>query len=118
MKISAILLIVLMNAPYTKEHYPVESRLLSIQLLLLLPMIGQRTWRQPIAKRFSPSQVNGVEKVELGVPIQLREELLLLNYLLLILFLLCFRLLHCPVLTIRTLPTLLGTVTKKNHSQG
>lgn len=64
MKISAISLIVLMSAPYIKEHCPVESRLLLILLLLLLPRIGQRTWRWPIGKRFSPSQVNGKDNIK------------------------------------------------------
>jgi len=67
-KISAILLILLMNAPYIREHYPVESRLLLIQLLLSRRVIGQRQWRRPIAKRFSLFQVNAEEKVELRVP--------------------------------------------------
>jgi hypothetical protein len=54
-KISAISLTVLKNAPYIKEHCPAELRLLLILLLLLLPKIGQRTWRWPIGERFSPS---------------------------------------------------------------
>lgn len=70
------------------------------------------------ARDWSKNMETAYRKKVFSFSNQLREGLSILNYLLLILFLVCFRLLLCPVLTIRTLPTLLGTVTKKNHSQG
>ena len=48
----------------------------------------------------------------------MQEELSPQTLLLLILFLIYFRLILCHVLTIRTSSILLGTVTKKNHSRG